>query len=177
MSVQSPLTQSSLQTPWFALNFNLNMGSLGALAAQAGFVATLLAAWSPNQTTGSTYQVFTGLKLPGSSGSKRSIPIEGLFQIAFKTLEIIVQGTTYILVLYNISFNFLSFAFPPSGQVNFVLFGDPASASNQGGGNSSLGWYAAYAKTDTKGGGGSSKTLGAPRGARMLDAASEGDAE
>jgi hypothetical protein len=178
MGVQSPLTQSSLQTPWFALNFNVNLGSLGALAAQAGFIATLVAAWSPNQSTGSGYQVFTGLKLPGSSGSKRSIPIEGLFQIAFKTLEIIVQGSTYILVLYNISFNFFSFAFPPSGQVNFVLFGDPSGGSNQGAGNTSLGWYAAYAKTDSKGSGGSGKSLaGAPRGGPVLDAATDGDAK
>jgi hypothetical protein len=148
MGVQTPLTQSALQFPWYSLNFNLNLGTPGALAAQVGFIATLTAAWTPSGTQGETnYQVFTGLKLPGSSGSKRAISIEGLFQITFKTLEIIAQpdSNTFILVLYNIGFKFLSFTFPPNGQVNFVLFGDPNQPS---GGNASLGWYAAYAKPE-----------------------------
>ena len=147
MGVQSPLTQSSLVYPWYSLNFNLNLGAPGALAAQAGFVASLAAAWSPK--SGQGYTVFTGLKLPGSSGSKRQISIEGIFNITFKTLEIIVlqESNTFILVLYDIGFKFLSFSFPPTGQVNFVLFGDPNAPS---GGNTSLGWYAAYAKPDAK---------------------------
>ena len=58
------------------------------------------------------------------------------------------ENNQYILVLYNIGFKFLAFTFPPSGQVNFVLFGDPNGAAN--GSNSSLGWYAAYAKPETK---------------------------
>lgn len=141
MGLQSPLTLSSLTYPWYSLDFNLNLGSPGALAAQVGFVAGLTAAWSPG---GQTYKVFTGLKLPGSNGTKREITIEGLFNITFKTLEILVQeNNQFILVLYNIGFKFLAFTFPPSGQVNFVLFGNPDGAAN---GNTSLGWYAAYAK-------------------------------
>jgi hypothetical protein len=157
MGLQSPLTQSSLDYPWFSLNFNLNLGSPGALAAQAGFVASLAVAWSPNTGTGLTdYTVFTGLKLPGSSGSKRAITIEGIFDITFKTLEIIAlpDTNTFILVLYNIGFKFLSITFPPTGQVNFVLFGDPSA----GGVGTNLGWYAAYAKPATQGSGGSSKS-------------------
>lgn len=146
MGLQSPLTLGALTYPWYSLNFNLNLGSPGALAAEVGFIAGLTAAWSPG---GNTYKVFTGLKLPGSTGSKREISIEGIFKITFKTLEILVQeNNQYILVLYNIGFKFLAFTFPPSGQVNFVLFGDPNGAAN--GGNSSLGWYAAYAKPETK---------------------------
>ncbi|HMV50532.1 MAG TPA: hypothetical protein PKD31_22520, partial [Blastocatellia bacterium] len=146
MGLQSPLTLGALTYPWYSLNFNLNLGSPGALAAEVGFIAGLTAAWSPG---GNTYKVFTGLKLPGSTGSKREISIEGIFKITFKTLEILVQeNNQYILVLYNIGFKFLAFTFPPSGQVNFVLFGDPNGAAN--GSNSSLGWYAAYAKPETK---------------------------
>ncbi|MBI1766472.1 MAG: hypothetical protein HYR56_34125 [Acidobacteria bacterium] len=149
MSVQTPLNQSTLSYPWYSLNFNLNLGSPGALAAQAGFIASLTAAWSPVAASGGAYQVFTGLKLPGSSGAKREISIEGLFNITFKTLALIAkpESDTFILVLYNIGFKFLSFAFPPAGQVNFVLFGDPQQTA---GGNASLGWYAAYAKPDAQ---------------------------
>jgi hypothetical protein len=145
MGVQTPLTQSALAYPWFSLDYNLNLGTPGALAAAAGFVATVTVAWSPAQ--GSNYQVFVGLKLPGSSGAKRSIPIEGLFDISFKSLQIVSPAPdTYVLVLYGIGFSFLSFTFPPSGQVNFALFGDPSA---QGKGDTSLGWYAAYAKPDS----------------------------
>jgi hypothetical protein len=151
MSVQTPLTQSTVKVPWFSLNYNLNLGSPGALAAQVGFVATLTAAWEPNDT--GNYTIYTGLQLPGSNGSKRQISIQGIFDITFKTLEIVVPAsspTSFILVLYNIGFSFLSFTFPPTGQVNFVLFGDPTSGGG-GGGNlsTSLGWYVAYAKPKT----------------------------
>src|SRR5207237_531489 len=77
---------------------------------------------------------FTALKLPASSGSKPSRSIQGIFNITFKTLEILgvpdakdPQKVSYILLLYNIGLSFLSFKFPPSGQVNFVLFGNPNS--------------------------------------------------
>lgn len=140
LGVQSPLNQSALQYPWYSLDFDLNLGSAGALAAQAGFVATLTVAWSPG---GNVYSVFTGLKLPGSNAAKRAISIEGLFDISFKTLQIIaLDDDVYVLVLYGIAFSFLAFSFPPSGQVDFALFGDPRTSS----GGSSLGWYAAYAK-------------------------------
>jgi hypothetical protein len=131
MGVQTPLSQSALAFPWFSLNYNLNLGTPGALAAAAGFVASLTVAWSPAQAGGS-YKVFLGLKLPGSSGAKRSIPIEGLFDISFKSLQIVCpEPDTFVLVLYGIGFSFFSFTFPPSGQVNFALFGDPSA---QGGG-------------------------------------------
>lgn len=148
MSVQSPLVQSSLQSPWFSLVFDLDLGSPGALAAQSGFIASVAVAWSPS-TTGD-YAMFLGFKLPGSSGSKRSISIEGIFDITFKTLEIVALPDTdaYILVLYDIGFRFLRFSFPPTGQVNFTLFGDPG----QSGGGTTLGWYAAYAKPAKQGG-------------------------
>ncbi|HYP21550.1 MAG TPA: hypothetical protein VEY08_15880, partial [Chloroflexia bacterium] len=165
MGVQSPLTQSSLAYPWYSLSFNLNLGAPGALAAQAGFVASVAAAWTPN--LGQDYTVFTGLKLPGSSGSKRQITIEGIFNITFKTLEIIVlpDSNTYILVLYGIGFKFLSFTFPPTGQVNFVLFGDPNSSAS---GNTSVGWYAAYAKPDAKKSAGSTNSGQLPGPSLML---------
>jgi len=149
MGVTSPLPQADLEFPWFSLNFDLNLGSPGALAAKAGFVASLGAAWSPSMQP-TERRIFTGLKLPGSSGAKRQIPIEGIFDIGFKSLELIVHPDTsnYVLVLYGIGFEFLSLTFPPTGQVNFVLFGDPTA---QGKGDTGLGWYAAYAKPDQSG--------------------------
>ncbi len=159
MSVQSPLNQSSLNYPWFSLNFNLNLGTLGALAGEVGFVASFVAAWSPGSDT---YRVFTGLSLPGSNGGKREISIEGVLKLTFKTLAIVVDTSSgtpaYILVFFNIVLSFLSKTFPP-GQLNVVLFGDP----DPQGDNSTLGWYAAYAKpqSNTKGQSQTNKSLAA----------------
>src|SRR5207302_734294 len=47
--VLTPVPEMPLTYPWFALVFDLKLGSLGALAARAGFVAQLLAAWSPGE--------------------------------------------------------------------------------------------------------------------------------
>src|SRR6185295_6678651 len=33
MGVQTPLTQASVTSPWYSLNFNIDLGSPGALAA------------------------------------------------------------------------------------------------------------------------------------------------
>lgn len=146
MGVQSPLNQSTLVYPWYALNFDLNLGTIGALAGQAGFVVSLTAAWSPSQRG---YSVFTGLGLPGSNGGKREISIEGVLKITFKTIALLVDTSaskaSYILLLYTVGLKFLSKSFPPTGQINLVLFGDPDSGAE----NTSLGWYVAYAKPGT----------------------------
>ena len=42
----------------------------------------------------------------------------------------------------NIALSLLSLKFPPGGQTNILLFGDPDPAST----NSTLGWYVAYKK-------------------------------
>jgi hypothetical protein len=157
MGLDTVLSQSSLSYPSFSLDFDLDLGSAGAMAAGAGFVAGLTVAWSPGNPE--AYSVFTGLKLPGSSGSKRQISIEGLFNITFKAMELLTPAPgSYVLVLYGIGFKFFSLTFPPSGQVNFTLFGDP----NQGGKSSALGWYAAYAKDAPQGGKSASLATAAP---------------
>ncbi len=148
LGVQSPLTQSALVYPWFGLTFDLDLGSLGALAAKAGFVASLIAAWSPSS---GTPKLFVGLKMPGSDGGKGTISIEGVLNIGFRALVLGRNGdSNYYLLLNALALKFLSLTFPPGGQIDMALFGDPADAHN-----SSLGWYAAYTKDQApKSGGG-----------------------
>jgi hypothetical protein len=165
MGVQSTLTQTAISYPWFSLNFDLDLGSPGALAAEVGFIASLCVAWSPHVAP--EYSVFVGLRLPGSSGAKRQISVEGLFDIEFRTLAIeSPKPDTFALLLYGIGFKFLSFTFPPSGQVNFVLFGDPRPSA---GGDTTMGWYAAYAKPDSKPSPPAPGTLRAPPAPLLLD--------
>ena len=48
VTVKTPLGGSSMPENGFGLNFELNLGSLGALAGAAKFVANLMVAWEPN---------------------------------------------------------------------------------------------------------------------------------
>ncbi len=139
LTATTPAGGQTLAYPWFGLQFQLNLGSPGALAAKAGFNATLLAAWAPG---GTAPQIFTGVQLPGSSGGKRQIAIEGpltlnVGPIAFET----TSDGEYLLRFRNIALGLLGLQFPPGGQTEIVLFGDPRATSNK-----TLGWYGAYLK-------------------------------
>jgi hypothetical protein len=147
MSVSSPLTQSAVTTPWYALSFKLDLGSLGALAGEAGFEADLVAAWSPNPTG---YTLFLGLVLPGATGgAQREISLEGILKLTFGgiTLTRGPTGSSYVLLLSNIALKLLSLTFPP-GQTNLVLLGNPDDAAS-----TTLGWFASYAKNPSGGAG------------------------
>jgi len=145
MRVFTPLASSSLSGQWFGLVMELNLGSPGGLVAQTGFTASLLAAWAPSPDT---YKVYTGLKLPGSSGGERTLTIEGplklkMADIQFLTLNAEQPGNeSYLLKFVGVSLGFLGISIPPGGKVNTLLFGNP----DPGSGASSLGWYAAYLK-------------------------------
>ncbi len=88
MAVTSPLDQGRMAFPWYGLVFQLDLGSLGALAAAAGLKTSLLAAWS---VEGQAMNVYVGLRMPGSVGAQTSIPIEGILSLNFKKIEIVVE--------------------------------------------------------------------------------------
>ncbi|MBI3653170.1 MAG: hypothetical protein HY231_19250 [Acidobacteria bacterium] len=142
MAIDSPLNTTALSYPWYGLQFELNMGGPGGLAAKIDFTATLIAAWSPalNLTA------FLGIKLPGFSGSSKELTLESVLKLAIANIEFIVNGSSgYMMKFDNIALKFFMVKFPPTGQTNIYLFGDP---NNQD--NTTLGWYAAYAKGKKK---------------------------
>ena len=170
MPVKSPLGSGKLDTHWYGLTFELQLGSLGALAGKAGLVATILAAWSPVEpddapaatptaTTDADFpssttktkggDIFIGLGLPGVTGGKREITLQGILKLAFKSIEFVV-GTTgppehrpsYLLKLKNIVLKVLILSLPPNAQTEIIIFGDPQGTAE----NNTVGWYAAYAK-------------------------------
>jgi hypothetical protein len=89
MAVTSPLDQGRIAFPWYGIVFQLDLGSLGALASAAGLKTTLLAAWS---VAGQTMNVYVGLRMPGSVGAQTSIPIEGILSLNFKKIELVVES-------------------------------------------------------------------------------------
>lgn len=128
---------------WYGLAFILNLGTLGALANNAGFAATLLVAWSvggpPNPV-----QIF--LNLPGLGTGKKEISLQSVLKLTLGSIELSPQLdsskliTAYLLSLRNIALSFLGKKLPTSGVTDLALFSD---FKDEGGG-SSLSWYAAY---------------------------------
>jgi hypothetical protein len=150
MPVVTPLSSNGLNDNWFGLAFSLNLGTPGALAAQVGFNAGFIAAWSPAT---SQLSLFIGLSLPGVKGGERAITLQGALKLTFGDISFLASGASYILQLRNIALSIFGISLPPSGQTNIVLFGDPAGKDHD-----TIGWYAAYAKS----GGTPSKTRQLP---------------
>lgn len=150
MPVDMPIQGTKLSPPWFGLRFDLDLGTPGALAAATGFTAGLLLAWAPNPSVASIY---AGLSLPGVSGGQRAISLEGVLSLVFGGIRFVVAPPTYLIQLSNIALKFLSISFPPNGQVDMTLFGNPAQQSS-----GALGWFAAYLKN----GAGAGKTPSLP---------------
>lgn len=142
LTVKSPLS-GNLANNWYAMTFDLELGTLGALASQAGVTVKVMAAWSAG-TDGKG--IFVGLKLPGTNGGKTEFSLQGIIKLGFKSIEFIVGDNngqpSYLLKLKNIGLKFFVLTFPPNAQTEIIIFGNPQS----GGDNNAVGWYAAYAK-------------------------------
>lgn len=138
MPVDSPLEGAKMTAPWYGLQFDLDLGSAGSLAAEAGFSAGLLLAWEPEKADATMY---VGLALPGVSSGQRSISLQGVLSLDFGGVQFLVSPPTYLLQLRNISLGFLSLSFPTGGQVNMTLFGNPDAEST-----GALGWLGSYLK-------------------------------
>jgi hypothetical protein len=152
LPVQSPLVSPGLDPSWYGLNFNLDLGSLGALAAGAGLTVSLLTAWSPNP---SGLSAFFGLEVPGAGGAK-TLSLQGVLKLVFGSIQMVVTtdggSVGYLLKLKNIALKLLALTFPPNGQTEIIIFGDPKGTPS----NRTLGWYAAYAENQPQQQGGSS---------------------
>lgn len=143
MSVLTPLKQSKISAPWFGLVFDVNFGSPGGLAGKLNFTASLIAAWA---SSADNYQIFTGLKLPGSTGGNPEITIMGPLKLKMDRITMVrTPDEAYMMKFFNIVLSFMGITFPPGGRTNALLFGDPNQHNN-----STLGWYAAYKKDDEK---------------------------
>jgi hypothetical protein len=142
LGVQEATAQGALGAPWFGVVADLGLGTAGALAAQAGFKASMLAAWAPGSP--SSPNVAIGLKLPGTGGNGgKLLSLESVLKLKIGDLQLArASDGTYVLELERIALSVLVLTFPPSGQVNALLFGDPTGKDH-----TALGWYATYLKT------------------------------
>lgn len=135
------LQTASLGTEWYALVHGLSFGTMGALAANAGFTAAFVAAWSPGPSPSAALLI----ELPGSAPGKSEMSIQGVLRIGVQRIQFLTQTndpSRYILQLDNIGLYFLGTKLPQAGTTDLVLFGNPSPQVAPGG---NLAWYACYA--------------------------------
>ncbi|AWI25242.1 hypothetical protein [Flavobacterium pallidum] len=129
----------ALGDDWFGLVCTLNLGSMGALAAQAGFTARILLAWSASADKPA---VMIGIRLPGTGGAK-GFSFQNVLQLSTEAFVLNLDNTTYpgktiySLWLRSIGMSFLGVKFPPGGTTNLILYGNPDAPGE-------IGWYGSY---------------------------------
>jgi hypothetical protein len=147
-SISAPLDQTPLTAPWYGLSFALDMGTLGALSGAIGLKIEILAAWAPVPPGSAQAPVFLGIKLGVSNAINGSLPLQGVLKLGFRSFMFETYTTSqgqlaYLLRMRRFALSLLIWSFPP-GNADLLLFGAPGAPK------SSLGWYAAYAKQDSK---------------------------
>ncbi|TNE61369.1 MAG: hypothetical protein EP344_06145 [Bacteroidetes bacterium] len=151
MPVSVPVRLAQLESNYYAMKFDLKLGSLGGLSGSKPLVAGILVAWNPSKEG-----LFVGLKLPGSASDKKEIILQGVLKLTFASIRFIVfdkpaadaeteeRRVGYMLNLRNIKLQFFLLSFPPIGQTEMTLFGDTREDTARV--DRLLGWYAAYVK-------------------------------
>ena len=150
LDVQLPdVKRSSLPDAWYGLQFDLDLGTPGALAAEVGWTASLVLAWGPGSgKTATTARAAVGLHLPGAGGQSKLLSLQGVLKLTIGDLQLrCVEGGAYMLTLRSIALHFLALQFPPSGSTAFYLFGKPGATPGE---RSPLAWYGAYAAAQQK---------------------------
>lgn len=150
LSVRPPkdFKTASLSDEWYAINFELNLGSMGALAQKAGFSAGLLLAWSPSESI----RAEVDIKLPGTGGGKKLLSLQSVLKLSIQYFEFKMTPVLespelqYQLYFRNAGLSLVGKKLPTGGRMDMVLAGDPLQQLEAG----SLSWMAAYYRDDKK---------------------------
>ena len=138
-TVVTDLATTDYTPPWFGLVSDLNLGTVGSLAAGVGLVVTLGAFWAPGVRG---LPVSIGLRLPGTTSASDEITIEGVLKIGMYAIVLAYAQGAFLLAFDGVALKLFGLSLPPGGSFDILIFGDPDPAA----GGSSLGWYGAYKK-------------------------------
>lgn len=149
LKVDAPIPTAPVGEIWYALRFNLNLGSIGALASKVGFNAEVILAWSPGKLNNQA-QIYA--KMPFSGGAAGTgFSIEGVLKFAIGSILLFNDPKTnqYSMIFTEVGVSLLGKKLPPNGSTILYLFGNPDNPTADDSGKSNLGWFGAY-KSDKK---------------------------
>lgn len=134
-SINTPVRQGQIQTPWIGMVWKIGLGSLGGLSSQQAVSMNLMTAWCQAvEGTGISYYV--GLKLPPVLNG--GFCLQGLLKVGFQSISLLKNSSeNFFFQFHNISIRALTFEFPP-GSTDIFIFGQQGNT----------GWYAAYTEEE-----------------------------
>lgn len=145
----SPLSTSQ---PMFVLEYDLPLGSLGALSsANVELSASLYVGWGPSALTPANDAAALLVKLPQLSGGYGGFTLQGVLKLTYgdaNLLQVDVKPNerVYALLFSNIQLSLFGFTFPPGVLVDALVFaGQPQSNSPSNGNN--IAWLVAAKQT------------------------------
>lgn len=148
------LSQAKLTLPWFGIEYELSLGTLGALSGNAEIVLHILAAWNVDPSGALDPPIYLGVKLPGSGATGFQLPLQGIMQLGFRAIQFDTydlanpdgsSGLGYLLRLRDFALRVFGKSFP-SGHIDVLLVGNPKQGQP-----AKLGWFASYnADSDPK---------------------------
>ena len=95
LPVSVPARFAGLKGQWNGLQLQLDLGTVGALAENAGMTAVLIGAWSAGSGgTPNSYDVTVGIRLPGTGGGEaRLLSLQGILSLSVDDIQILLGET------------------------------------------------------------------------------------
>lgn len=134
------LAGQETQTPHFALQLEMIIGSLGELSGvHAGLTAEMRLAWGPLATTADADGALLTVQLPGASAGFNGLNVHGMLQLVFGDANIMQVAYTgdghnkpanvFVLLFNNVGISLMGIKLPPKVISDLILFSDPTNAA------------------------------------------------
>lgn len=135
---------TKLNSPWYAIEYELDLGSQGALSTNKTFSIDLLVAWSPPASGDSADAIWIGMKVPGMDAHGDFFDFEDVVKLGAKEITLTKQPDgSFLITFVSVGLSVLGQTVPPGGQTNLLIFGDPSGPSR------ALAWFGAYVKQES----------------------------
>jgi hypothetical protein len=140
---------STTVAPIWALEYDIHLGSLGALSDDhAGLAAKLFIGWGPSGSVPDDDAAGMLMVLPHLAGGVAGFSLQGLLKTTFddgNLLRVSLEGgPVYVITFANVHLSFMGFDFPPRTMADFTIFAGAPGTDRKA---SNLAWFLAARQT------------------------------
>lgn len=132
----------------YGLEYDMQLGSLGALGASARLNAKVILAWGPSSTVPDNDAAALFVQLPQLSAGAGGFELEGILKTTFGDANLLKvdlddgQQTVYAFLFNNIQLSVFGYRFPPGVLVDFMVFAGAATPGKKAATNANnLAWF------------------------------------
>ncbi|MTD26925.1 hypothetical protein [Erwinia sorbitola] len=132
----------------YALEFDMLLGSLGALGANARLNAKVILAWGPSATVPDNDAAALFVQLPQLSAGAGGFELEGILKTTFGDANLLKvdlddgRQTVYAFLFNNIQLSVFGYRFPPGMLIDFMVFaGATTPGKKEATNGNNLAWF------------------------------------